>query len=95
MCREQPESMNHLFYKPLFITSESESELELFCEDPPLVMRHNPVKSPSFFLQLAFSSSSKFDESSLEKSKSLKAVHAWDMIFLMFFFLFLKRFFFL
>jgi hypothetical protein len=36
-------------------------------------MRHNPVKSP--FLHLAFSSSSELKESSLEKSKLLKAAH--------------------
>jgi hypothetical protein len=36
-------------------------------------MRHNPVKSP--FLHLTFSSSSELKESSLEKSKLLKAAH--------------------
>jgi hypothetical protein len=68
-------------------------ELELFHKDPPLVMRHQPVKSSSF-LWLTFSSS-KLDESSLEKLKLLRAVHARDMIFLTFFFLSPRRFFFL
>jgi hypothetical protein len=52
------------------------------------------VKSP--FLHLVFSSSYELEESSLEKSKSLKAAHARDMIFWNFFFLLSpKRFFFL
>jgi hypothetical protein len=57
------------------LTSESESKT--FLEDLP--MRQRPVKSP--FLQLGFSSSSELEESSLEKSKSLRAAHAQDMIF--------------
>jgi hypothetical protein len=52
------------------------------------------VKSP--YLRLTFSSSSELEESSLEKLKSLKAAHARDMIFWnFFFFLSLKRYFFL
>jgi hypothetical protein len=53
------------------------------------------VKSP--YLRLTFSSSSELEESSLEKLKSLKAAHARDMIFWNFFFFFLslKRYFFL
>jgi hypothetical protein len=47
--------------------------LKMCHEDPPLVMRHNPVKSP--FLHLTFSSSSELKESSLKKSKLLKAAH--------------------
>jgi hypothetical protein len=46
-------------------------------EDLP--MRQIPVKSP--VLRLSFSSSSELEESSLEKSRSLKAVHARDIIF--------------
>jgi hypothetical protein len=57
------------------LTSELESEA--FLEDLPI--RHNPVKSP--FLHLVFSSSFEIEESSLEKSKSLKTAHAQDMIF--------------
>jgi hypothetical protein len=68
-----------------------ESELESFGEDLPI--RHSPVKTP--FLHLILSSSSELEESSLKKSKSLKAAHAQDMIFWNFFFLSLKRFFFL
>jgi hypothetical protein len=56
----------------------SESKLETFHEDPPLVIRHNPVKLP--FLHLTFSSSTELEESSLEKSKSLKAAHARYML---------------
>jgi hypothetical protein len=50
-------------------------------EDVPwrFPMRQRPVKSP--FLHLGFSSSSKLEESSMEKSKSLRAAHALDMIF--------------
>jgi hypothetical protein len=72
----------------LSLTSKSES----FREDLPI--RRNVVKSP--FLYLIFSFSSELEESSLEKSKSLKAAHAQDMIFWNFFFLLLspKRFFF-
>jgi hypothetical protein len=53
-----------------------------------LPMRQRPVKSP--FLDFGFSSSSKLKESSLEKLKSLRAAHAWDMIFYNFFFFFLS-----
>jgi hypothetical protein len=56
-------------------------------------MRQRPVKSP--VLCLGLSSSSKLEESSLEKSRSLRATHARDIIFWNFFFLFLKRYFFL
>jgi hypothetical protein len=49
----------------------------MFLKDLP--MRQRPVKSP--YLRLTFSSSSELEESSLEKSKSLKAAHAPDMIF--------------
>jgi hypothetical protein len=46
---------------------------------------------------LGFSSSSELEELSLEKSRSLRAAHAQDVIFWNFFFLFLslKRYFFL
>jgi hypothetical protein len=44
------------------LTSESESESEMFLEDMP--MRQRSVKSP--FLDLVFSSSSELDESLLE-----------------------------
>jgi hypothetical protein len=71
------------------LTSESESEM--LHEDLP--MRQRPVKSPC--LHLAFSSSSELEESSLEKSKSLRATHAQDMIFWNFFFLSPKWYFFL
>jgi hypothetical protein len=57
------------------LTSESESDM--FLEDLPT--RQRTVKSPC--LRLTFSSSSKLEESSLEKSESLKAAHARDMIF--------------
>jgi hypothetical protein len=58
-------------------------------------MRQRPVKSP--VLRLDFSSSSELEESSLEKSRSLRAAHAQDIIFWNFFFFFLslKRYFFL
>jgi hypothetical protein len=73
------------------LTSESESEM---CRDD-LPMRQRPVKSP--VLRLGLSSSSELDESSLEKSRSLRAAHAQDTIFWNFFFFFLspKRYFFL
>jgi hypothetical protein len=45
------------------------------------------LKSP--FLHLTFSSSSELKESSLEKSKLLKAAHTQDMNFWNFFFFFL------
>jgi hypothetical protein len=54
-----------------------ESESEMFLDDLP--MRQRSVKSP--FLDLGFSSSSELEELSLEKSKSLRAAHAQDMIF--------------
>jgi hypothetical protein len=54
-----------------------ESGLEMFLEDLP--MRQRPVKSSC--LRLTFSSSPELEESSLEKSKSLMAAHARDMIF--------------
>jgi hypothetical protein len=44
-----------------------------------LLMSQRPVKS--LCLPLTFSSSSELEESSLEKSKSLKAAHTQDMIF--------------
>jgi hypothetical protein len=50
---------------------------ETLLEDLPMSQRS--VKLP--FLQLSFSSSSELEESSLEKSKLLKAAHAQDMIF--------------
>jgi hypothetical protein len=69
-----------------------ESVLEMFLEDLP--MRQRLVKSP--FLHVGFSSSSELEESSLEKSKSLNAAYAWDMIFWNFiFFLCPKRCFFM
>jgi hypothetical protein len=57
------------------LTSESESEM---ChEDLPI--RQSLEKSPG--LPLTFSSSSELEESSLEKSRSLRVAHAWDIIF--------------
>jgi hypothetical protein len=53
-----------------------ESKSEMFLEDLPMGQR--PVKSP--FLHLGFLSSSELEESSLEKSKSLRAAHARDMM---------------
>jgi hypothetical protein len=44
-----------------------------------LPMRQRPVKST--VLRLGFSSSSDLEESSLEKSRSLRAAHARDIIF--------------
>jgi hypothetical protein len=69
------------------------SKSEMCVEDLP--MRQRPVKSPC--LRLGFSSSSELEELSLEKSRSLRAAHARDVIFWNFFFLFLslKRYFFL
>jgi hypothetical protein len=51
----------------------------------------------SFGLRLGFSSSSKLEESSLEKSRLLRVAHARDIIFWNFFVFFLspKRYFFL
>jgi hypothetical protein len=52
------------------------------------------VKSP--VLRLGLSSSSELEESSLEKSRSLRAAHARDIIFWNFFFLLSpKQYFFL
>jgi hypothetical protein len=49
----------------------------MFLEDLP--MRQRPVKLP--FLDLGFSSSSKLEESSLEKLKLLRVAHTQDIIF--------------
>jgi hypothetical protein len=54
-----------------------EVKIITYIED--LFMRQRSVKSPC--LRLTFSSSSELEESSLEKSKSLKVAHAQDMIF--------------
>jgi hypothetical protein len=64
------------------------------CRDD-LPIRKRLVKSP--VLRLGLSSSSELEESSLEKSRSLRAAHARDIIFWNFFFFFLspKRYFFL
>jgi hypothetical protein len=62
----------------------------MLLEDLP--MRQRPVKSP--YLRLTFSFSSELEESSLEKLKSLKAAHAWDMIFWNFFFFFSPKWYF-
>jgi hypothetical protein len=48
------------------------------CRDD-LPIRQRPVKS--FVLRLGLPSSSELEESSLEKSRSLRAAHAWDIIF--------------
>jgi hypothetical protein len=56
-------------------------------------MRLRSVKSP--VLHLGFSSSSEMEESSLEKSRSLRVAHARDIIFWNFFFLSPKWYFFL
>jgi hypothetical protein len=61
----------------------SELESKMFLEYLP--MRQRLVKLPG--LRLTFSSSFELDESSLEKSKSLKVAHAQNMIFWNFFFL--------
>jgi hypothetical protein len=52
------------------------SESKMCHED--LSMRQRPVKSPG--LPLTFSSSSELKESSLEKSRSMRAAHARDII---------------
>jgi hypothetical protein len=52
-------------------------ESELCQEDLPI--RQRPVKLSG--LHLTFSSSSELEESSLEKSRSLRAAHARDIIF--------------
>jgi hypothetical protein len=57
------------------LTSEWESGMLL----GDLPMRQRPVKLPC--LRLTFSSSSELEESSLEKSKSLRVAHTHDMIF--------------
>jgi hypothetical protein len=57
------------------LTLESESEM---CHHD-LPMRQRPVKSS--VLHLGLSSSSELEESSLEKSRSLRAAHARDIIF--------------
>jgi hypothetical protein len=65
------------------------------CRDD-LPMRQRLVKS--LVLRLGLSSSSELKESSLEKSRSLRAAHAQDIIFWNFFFFFflsLERYFFL
>jgi hypothetical protein len=67
------------------------SESEMHRDD--LLMRQRPVKSP--VLRLGLSSSSKLEESSLEKSRSLRAAHSRDIIFWNFFFLSPKQYFFL
>jgi hypothetical protein len=66
------------------LTSQSESEM---CHDD-LPMRQRLVKSP--VLRLGLSYSSELEESSLEKSRSLRAAHAQDIIFWNFFFFFLS-----
>jgi hypothetical protein len=48
------------------------------CRDD-LPMRQRPVKSP--ILHLGLSSSSELEESSLDKSMSLRTAHAQDIIF--------------
>jgi hypothetical protein len=55
------------------LTSESE-----MCRDD-LPMRQKPVKA--HVLRLDLSSSSELEESSLEKSRSLRVAHARDIIF--------------
>jgi hypothetical protein len=62
----------------------------MFLEVP---MSQRPVKL--LCLRLTFSSYCELEESSLEKSKTLKAAHARDMIVWNFFFLSLKGYFFL
>jgi hypothetical protein len=66
------------------LTSQSESEM---CHDD-LPMRQRLVKSP--VLRLGLSYSSELEESSLKKSRSLRAAHAQDIIFWNFFFFFLS-----
>jgi hypothetical protein len=62
------------------LTSQSKSEMRR----DELPMRQRPVKSP--ILRLSRSSSSELEESSLEKSRSLRVAHARDIIFCNFFF---------
>jgi hypothetical protein len=72
------------------LTSESESEM---CRKD-LPMRQRLVKSP--VLRLGFSSSSELEESSQEKSRSLRVAQTRDIIFWNFFFLLSpKQYFFL
>jgi hypothetical protein len=52
-------------------------ESEMCRDDFP--MRQRPVKSP--VLRLGLSSSSELEESLLQKSRSLRAAHARDIIF--------------
>jgi hypothetical protein len=66
------------------LTSELESEI---CHDD-LPMRQRLVKSS--VLRLDLSSSSELEESSLEKSRSLRVAHARGIIFWNFFFIFLS-----
>jgi hypothetical protein len=89
--REKPCQATCLGYKEHFLSSAirkerlsgdessltSESDLEMCHDDLP--MRQRPVKSP--VLRLGLSSSSELEESSLEKSRSLRAAHARDIIF--------------
>jgi hypothetical protein len=71
----------------------SELELEMCRDDLPIRQRLVNVS----VLRLCLSSSSELEESSLEKLMSLRAAHAQDIIFWNFFFFFLslKRYFFL
>jgi hypothetical protein len=64
-------------YKGRLMGDESSltSESKMCHEDLP--MRQRPVKS--FVLRLVFSSFSKLEESSLEKSRSLRAAHTRDI----------------
>jgi hypothetical protein len=55
----------------------SKLESEMCCKALP--MRQRPVKS--HVLCLGLSSSSELEESLLEKSRSLRTAHAWDIIF--------------
>jgi hypothetical protein len=59
------------------LTSVSELESEMCRDDLP--MRQRPLKP--LVLRLGLSSSSELEESSLEKSRSLRAAHAQDIIF--------------
>jgi hypothetical protein len=82
-----------------FILTSLKTNPQFVCEFGCTLLNSTQIL-PNHFLThngslKTFSSSSKPDESSLEKSKSLKAAHAQDMIFLMFFFLLSpKQFFF-
>jgi hypothetical protein len=73
--------------KTLGDESSLTSESKMYHEDFP--MRQRQVKSA--ILRLGFSSSSELEESSLEKSRSLRAAHAQGIIFWnLFFFFFLS-----